>query len=214
MDWSELFYPTTLIMSNEYRFFALFFIVFVYFALNNIISGMFIDRAFKVVTNDRDFGILEETKEDYTYTDRIRGLFHELDTDDSQTLNWEEVQTHLDNPHVKAYFAWLGINIHQASLVFKLIDVNGDGELSISEFLRGCHALRGQATNIEAKVLHHEIDDENRWLGQLLEKIAAKQAKSKGRKRISTLVRLKGASKRGSMSRSATRSSSKRVMRR
>lgn len=219
VDWGELLYPTVLRMSADYWYFFLFFIVFVKFALTNIISGMFIDRAFKAVVNDRDFGILEEAREDREYSGRIKGLFYELDVDQSETLTWDEIEQHLGNPHVKAYFAWLGISLHRAKTVFELIDYNGDEEITVNEFLAGCHMLRGQATNTEAKVVQRELETENRWLTLLVQKFNQKKGPKKSATRASTSLapRMKSGSSQkrgGSVSRSASRAGSKRAGRR
>ena len=50
-------------------------------------------------------------------SEEIKGFFKEADMDGSGTLNWQEFQTHMQNPAVKAYFSGLDIDPEEAEPV-------------------------------------------------------------------------------------------------
>jgi len=130
------------------------------------------------VNQDRDFGILEEATEQKMYEDRLKGLFHELDMDKNGKLSWEEFEDTLTNPHVMAYFSWLGVDTSQAHEVFSLLDVDGDNNIRVDEFLNGCSELRGPATNIEVKLLRSMLE-EQQTLSQTIFELVGKDGRLK-----------------------------------
>merc|ERR1711879_366855 len=109
IDWVVI-YDSLTELNVWYRLGYLFFTLFMVFAVLNIVSGMFIERAFKVVKHDRDFWILEESGQRYAYEDRVRGLFYQMDLDMSGTVTWEEFETALRNPHVQAYLSFIDLD--------------------------------------------------------------------------------------------------------
>merc|ERR1712039_876324 len=70
VDWLAL-YESLDMLGNWYLLGYLAYILFMVFAVINIVSGMFIERAFKVVKQDRDFWIFEEKSMKYEYEDRV-----------------------------------------------------------------------------------------------------------------------------------------------
>jgi len=193
-------YDAILVLPTVYHYFFFLFIVFMLFALLNIVSGMFTDRAFKVVSRDRDYGILQEASQQHMYENRMKGLFYQLDEDGSGTVTWNELEKQLDNPLVLAYFGWLGINVSRACDVFDLLDLDGSGDIEIEEFLKGCKELRGPATNIEVKMLRNLIEDRDSRLAGAL---AGRRRRSTSRvmKGKVTLARARTFSRRRSLSR-------------
>merc|ERR1712048_1369292 len=109
IDWYQLYEPIAA-MGFWCDLGFITFIVFMLFVLLNIISGIFIERAFKVISNDRDFWILEEAAEKDKYENRVMGLFYEMDKDCSGEVSWGEFQEALSNPHMEAYLSFLGLD--------------------------------------------------------------------------------------------------------
>merc|ERR1712113_399063 len=101
IDWNELWRNGISKMRIPYQIVFILWMVFMLFAILNIISGMFIERAFRVINSDRDFWIIEEAKEHRMYKDRLLGLFAELDIDEDRGLTWTEFKRHFENHHVK-----------------------------------------------------------------------------------------------------------------
>lgn len=160
IDWHELYevlnecHP---LLGLGYVFFAIFMI----FAVLNIISGMFIERAFKAVKDDRDFWILEEANHQQKYVDRVKGLFYEMDKDTSGSVSWEEFKHAVTNPHVEAYLSFIDLDTVHLQDIFNLIDNNGDGVLEISELVDGLDELKGPAKRVEVLRLLQLLNEVN-----------------------------------------------------
>jgi len=156
IDWNLIF-DSVADLSWTLQLSFVLYITFMVYAMLNIVTGLFIERALKVVKQDRDHGIIEEQHDLQFYERRLFGLFNRLDKDVNGRLDWNEFQAVLENPHVQAYFNWLDIDIIQAKNVFHLLDTNGNGTLSVEEFLIGCRELRGRASTIDMKMLRIEF---------------------------------------------------------
>merc|ERR1711879_143735 len=126
------------------------------FAVLNIISGLFIDRVFRVIHDDRDFGILREQESRRTYEDRLHGLFVALDLNETSEITWTDFEGLMDDPHFSSYFAWLGIELTEE--VFSIMDADNDGVVSVKEFVEACHECKGIATNLAIKTLQRQLD--------------------------------------------------------
>mmetsp|Transcript_86362 Transcript_86362/g.241678 ORF Transcript_86362/g.241678 Transcript_86362/m.241678 type:complete len:230 (+) Transcript_86362:118-807(+) len=72
---------------------------------------------------------------------RLERLFLLTDVDGSGDISVEEFCSALRLAPTQAMFARLGIQPHQAMLFFKAFDTNGDGMLSLEEFLNGLMRL-------------------------------------------------------------------------
>merc|ERR1712032_3944 len=200
-------YNAILVLPTMYHYLFFLFLIFMMFALLNIVSGMFTDRAFRAVRQDRDFGILEEAAQQKMYEKRLKGLFLQLDEDGSGTITWDELEKQLDNPLVLAYFGWLGINISQARNVFDLLDLDGGGDIAVGEFLKGCRELRGPATNIEVKMLRNLIEEKGSCLDEALarrrqrspDRSSIKHQTIRMRGKVSSASTIRGGSKRRTM---------------
>jgi len=70
-------------------------------------------------------------------------LFCEVDYDNSGNLTLDEFHRALRCPRIHKAFSVLGIQPHQSTLVFKTLDVDRNGIVSINEFMTGLTALVG-----------------------------------------------------------------------
>jgi hypothetical protein len=185
VDWHET-WSSIGSLHSMYKFGFITWIVFMAFAMLNIISGMFIERAFRVVNSDRDFWIIEEARQHRMYADRLMGLFHELDLDHSYALSWDEFDNHLSNPHIAAYFSWLGVDISNAFEVFQILDSDSDGKVTVKEFLEGCIDLKGTATNVALKGLRITVETLHEQFMDIL-RLRAAEGEAKTPMRVSRI---------------------------
>lgn len=64
-------------------------------------------------------------------------------------MSLAELEKHLDNPWVKAYFSGLDIDPSEATVIFTLMDTDGSNSVSIDEFVDGTMKLKGHAKSID-----------------------------------------------------------------
>lgn len=154
IDWESI-YVSLEPLDGWYQFGYLVYTLFLLFAVINVISGMVIERAFKVVKQDRDFWIMEAQHQNAQYEERVRGLFHQIDLDASGTVTWDEFSNAMNNPHVEAYLSFIEVDTVDLFDVFMLLDKDGNQKIEIDEFVDGVHELRGIVHKAQVKQIHN-----------------------------------------------------------
>jgi len=133
----------------------LFYIAFTYFAVLNVVTGVFCQSAIESAQNDHLTVAQSLIDNRAAHVQRLRTLFSEIGTDSCITFHVFEEK--MRDPAVKEYFDTLGINVYDVWSFFKLLDVDGGGFVEPEEFFEGCLQFRGQARAIEVgKVLQDQ----------------------------------------------------------
>lgn len=117
---------------------------------------------------------------------RIKNLFARLDKDGSGSLTLSELEDHLEDPAVQAYFASLELSITDVWSFFKLLESDEEQEISPDAFFEGCQRLKGFARSLDlAKLMHQtqlmakkQVDFMNQT-SESLEKITSKMPNDK-----------------------------------
>jgi len=133
-----------------------FFTFFTTFALLNIITGIFVDSSINSAQSDKEEVIQEQLHRQSSAMTEMRKLFANADRDGSGTMNLEEFETHLKSKEVRAHFLSLGIEVDKVKGLFRLLDLDMSGELSLDEFVLGCTRLKGPAKSIDLATLMYE----------------------------------------------------------
>merc|ERR1712137_476314 len=76
-------------------------------------------------------------------------LFTQLDTDQSGKLSYEELDSHLHDEALQEYFCVLEMEPEKAKDLFCLLDIKGEGEVSITDFTNGCLKIMGAPKNLD-----------------------------------------------------------------
>merc|ERR1712187_521590 len=98
---------------------------------------------------------------------QLKQLFSEADSDNSGTLTVQELDKQLDDPKVRAQLAALGMELHEARGLFGLLDVSGQGTVSIEELVVGFMRLKGGAKSIDLATLMTENKRTNQQVQNL-----------------------------------------------
>merc|ERR1711920_414159 len=62
-----------------------------------------------------------------------------------------------DEDEVQAYFAHLNLQVDRAWDIFRLIDFDKSGTVSLEEFVTGCLRLRGQARTVDVAQVTYDV---------------------------------------------------------
>merc|ERR1711865_110626 len=95
-------------------------------------------------------------KEKEAFQVLIREFFQEADTSGDGLLSLDELEAILENPSVQAWLGVLQLEIHEVSALFAVLDDNGDGEVSLDEFLGGAMRMKGDARALDSIAIMHE----------------------------------------------------------
>jgi len=147
----------------------LFYVVFVYFFILNVVTGVFCQNAFEGAQQDLELTIENQLKDKQVFLDRLTMLFREMNVDsdetDEQWLSAAELNFHLEQPKVQSWFKALDIDAKQTWKLFKILDPNNDGRISLDDFVEGCLRLKGHATRVDVESLKWEIRRASRGAG-------------------------------------------------
>eukprot|EP00415_Alexandrium_ostenfeldii_P000520 UN0520 len=151
-SWGEYAAPFIKI-SPWYGIFFTMLVVFVIFGVLNILTGIFVESTSAVASFDKELVIQEEMLRNESVVNQIRALFREIDRDNSGTLTFKELKSNLSDERVKAYFAFLQLDVTEAAGLFELLDRDESGDVSIEEFIMTCMQLKGTARSVDVATM-------------------------------------------------------------
>eukprot|EP00927_Polykrikos_kofoidii_P076019 TRINITY_DN7264_c0_g1_i1.p1 TRINITY_DN7264_c0_g1~~TRINITY_DN7264_c0_g1_i1.p1 ORF type:complete len:855 (+),score=175.18 TRINITY_DN7264_c0_g1_i1:132-2696(+) len=179
VSWDEVVQPLIDKISPVVGLLFCFYISFSVFAMMNVVTGVFVEKAMQHA---------QEDKEEYLAT-HISEAFKRADTDDSGEVTWEEFEGRLQAEEMQEYFKAIDVDISEAKGLFKLIDADGSGSIDAVEFVSGCMRLRGPAKALELALLLHETNRMHEWLTDKILKLESMVDKSAGRRGAVTDLR-------------------------
>eukprot|EP00931_Biecheleriopsis_adriatica_P061466 TRINITY_DN3695_c0_g2_i2.p1 TRINITY_DN3695_c0_g2~~TRINITY_DN3695_c0_g2_i2.p1 ORF type:complete len:595 (-),score=117.63 TRINITY_DN3695_c0_g2_i2:95-1846(-) len=137
---------------------------FMVFALLNVITGFFCSDAIDMAHDDKDQLIQEQLRDRDKYVAFFKDIFDAMDADGNGVITLSELDEFLFDERLQAYFQHLQINVLQAWTIFRLLDTDGSGQVSLDEFVTGLLRIRGPAKVIDVRSIHHDIKRDQKVL--------------------------------------------------
>jgi len=143
-----------------------FYIAFCCVGLFNVVTGVFVDSAVCVRTEDEIVaGYFEEL---HATTDAIKAFFSDADKDGSGALSWEEFSVRMHDPAVIAYFAGLDIDPQEAGIIFTIFDADKSNSIQIDELVNGTMKLKGSASKLDLMALMYDFSIQSTKIDNLV----------------------------------------------
>jgi len=135
------------------------YIAFVVFCVLNIVTGIFVENANKLITNDEERMVMEESEKRRRWAREVLQVFADGDSDASGELDWDEFQRMLSDPRVQAYLHKLGVDweMYSKQSLFMQLDFDGNGFINRTEFFLAMQNLHGPARSIDISHLKHSF---------------------------------------------------------
>jgi len=138
------------------------YIGFCIFAMLNVVTGVFVDKAMTVARENGNASL----------ANHISDLFFDhRNANFSEGITWEEFTEKINSPNMKDYFKELNLNTSEGRGLFDLLDVDGNGSVDPEEIVNGCLRLRGPARALELSLLMRETTRMHKVTHSLLEQI-------------------------------------------
>jgi len=153
-DWIDIMEPVKRI-SWGYQVVFTFYVLFVVVGVLNILTAVFMESAADI--QDRDLTVQREIENLDKFLEDMLNLYSEFQPDHDGTISWEDFQKYLSNEHVEAYLSSHMLETTHARLLFRMLDHDNDGAVSIYEFVIGMLRLKGGAKTYDNRVLLQEI---------------------------------------------------------
>jgi hypothetical protein len=144
-------------MHEAWSVVALGYKLFMGVAVIGVIMGVFTQETFRAADSDDQLMIRRKASQTNTHRKKMRTLFQtmaKVSRDDTNTtVDVKLFEKVLKTDGMKLWLKAMDYDISDASLLFYLIDKDGDGSLTVDELIEGMAALKGGARNIDVKVL-------------------------------------------------------------
>jgi len=143
VSWWEVAQPL-LNVSVGYLLLFLTFVVLLLLAAMNIFTGIFVNEAVSLASQDSEFAQQEEEAKNRAHLVALHSYFKEADSDGSGTISREEYRAYMHSWEGQKFLNKVGLDVSDEEAFFREIDVDGNGLLELDEFVVGCmHLLRG-----------------------------------------------------------------------
>jgi len=152
-DWSNL--AGSLRETGEgYYFIFLVFVCVLFFAVLNIVTGIFLQNAEKASQHDLANVARENDKRQKLDQRHLKQLFQEMDKNNSGSINAAEFAEALENKAVHNYFKMLHIDVADAHGFFMtLVHLSSEKEVDVDTFVDSCTKLKGDAKRADVQIL-------------------------------------------------------------
>ncbi|CAE7661271.1 Cacna1c, partial [Symbiodinium sp. CCMP2456] len=156
VSWEDVIQPL-IAMSPLWAFVFIFYVAFTYFAVLNVVTGVFCQSAIDSAQSDHTMVMQSILANKEAHVEKIRYLFSEIDAEDRGVITYQMFEEKVNDQAVKAYFESMDLDVWDAWSFFKLLDLDSGGAVEIEEFLMGCLRLRGSARAMDiAKLIHDQ----------------------------------------------------------
>jgi voltage-gated sodium channel len=122
--------------------FFVLFVCLVAFGVLNVIIGIVVDKTLEAMQEIKDSAKEAAQVEMQQATENIAELLYQVDTDGDGRISSSELEASLKNPVMRKYLATLDLpHNFTVSDFLQMLDVEGTGDLSKTEFVEGIHRL-------------------------------------------------------------------------
>lgn len=158
VSWQEICDPLWRVNGGAWGMIFLLYIGFTYFAVMNVVTGVFCHSAIRSASLDQDMALQTAIDKKVMSMKALTELFEYLDHDKDGSITIMEFEEKMQDDYVQAYFATLDLSAEQGWTVFKLLDSDVSGALDLDEFVTGCLQLGGLARSLDLATIAYEVD--------------------------------------------------------
>lgn len=159
IDWWEVV-QLLLEIHPTYALFFTFFIIVTLLAVLNVISAIFVNDAMETTRLNPDLRMQMEAEETQFTIERLTELFTEM-VGDALYVSSEDFCQSAESMESKMSFAMLGLHYVDAYNFFRIMDIDGSGEVGLEEFVMGCLRLKSGAIFMDIDV---GIKESTAWI--------------------------------------------------
>eukprot|EP00929_Paragymnodinium_shiwhaense_P019676 TRINITY_DN13335_c0_g2_i1.p1 TRINITY_DN13335_c0_g2~~TRINITY_DN13335_c0_g2_i1.p1 ORF type:complete len:705 (+),score=175.58 TRINITY_DN13335_c0_g2_i1:150-2264(+) len=133
-----------------------FYIAFCYFAVMNVVTGVFVDKAIRTAEQDRDTQSADTLQQLFDNDAKVSAKHRVSTRDEHQYITWPEFESKLSCPQMAAYLDELNVSAQDAAGLFDLLDEGGQGRIAKADFISAAFRLRGPAKALELAIFSRD----------------------------------------------------------
>lgn len=143
--------PCRVLVDNVSEWFSVFFLFYrcvLGFVVLNVVNAVFVQQTMKTASSDEELAFKQKQKDMALYTKKVKKLFSTIDLSGDGSINLEEFSKLVKSPKLQFWMSQLELEYHDLLSLFEFLD-NGDGEITLMEFIDGAVRLRGNAKALD-----------------------------------------------------------------
>eukprot|EP00927_Polykrikos_kofoidii_P012392 TRINITY_DN15337_c0_g2_i2.p1 TRINITY_DN15337_c0_g2~~TRINITY_DN15337_c0_g2_i2.p1 ORF type:complete len:408 (+),score=71.26 TRINITY_DN15337_c0_g2_i2:128-1225(+) len=125
------------------------FMFVAFFSVLNVVTGVVVDGAIQQANSDRLIIKNKQREMKEKYVDDLNNVITDLDANHDGMISKQEWRHFVDAAPSTTMLASLEMRKSDAMSVFALLDIDGDGQLSVEELVRGLAEHSGVASRID-----------------------------------------------------------------
>lgn len=148
------------LVENVNEWFSVFFLVYrcvMGFAVLNVVSAVFVQQALKTASSDDDLAFRQKERDIAQYNRKVKKLFCSIDGSGDGAITLDEFTKLVQSPKLKFWMSQLELEYHDLLSLFEFLD-NGDGQITLMEFIEGAQRLRGSAKALDIWRMETKIE--------------------------------------------------------
>jgi hypothetical protein len=127
------------------------------FAFISVINAVFMQETLNVAVTDDNIMIRTKMRSQQDFRKKMQKLLKLADTNGDGFLSLAEFKAVLHNPGVKMWLESMDMETRDGTLLFRLLDKDGDDSLSVDELATGFSKLKGQAKSLDTQLIVHAL---------------------------------------------------------
>jgi len=143
--------PARILVDNVSEWYSIFFLLYrcvLGFAVINVVNAIFVQQTLKTASSDEELSFKQKEKDIAMYANKVKKLFQTMDFSGDGAINLQEFSKLVKSPKLKFWMSQLELEYHDLLSLFEFLD-NGDGEITLTEFIEGAARLRGGAKALD-----------------------------------------------------------------
>ncbi|CAJ1382278.1 unnamed protein product [Effrenium voratum] len=138
-----------------------------------VISAVFLKDTIDAANNDAEHLVAERLrKKTKQYVKKLEAVFRAIDATGDGMITEDRLTDMLSNPLVSTYFQTLDVDVHESGALFHMLD-NGDGEVTLDEFIDGIMRCKGPARAIEQVAMRADLKALDTKLSKVIKSLRA-----------------------------------------
>eukprot|EP00913_Durusdinium_trenchii_P005564 g5184.t1 len=148
------------LVENVSEWFSIFFLAYrcvLGFAILNVVNAVFVQQTMKTASSDEELAFRQKERDIVSYNRKVRRLFQSIDSSGDGSITLEEFEKLVTSPKLRFWMSQLELEYHDLLSLFEFLD-NGDGVITLTEFIEGAARLRGQAKALDVWRMETKVE--------------------------------------------------------
>jgi len=155
-NWPAYARPVLNKVSHWFSIFFVTYITLIAFALVRVITAVILKDTLDAAQSDAEHQVSERLQKKAKYVEKLEKIFKRLDESGEGLITKAQLHQVFQDPKVKAYFQTLDVDVHEGTELFGILD-DGDGEVTLDEFINGILRCKGPAKAIDQLAMHADV---------------------------------------------------------